>query len=131
MAQGQAGAAESSRAQSPRLPKQVWYSWVGHTSRMKKPNSLEPAAASKLFGILAKSACKVNLTWTAPGTLLQVADHQPFPLTSAPLTQTGCLGWVFPVCLRILQSRAMVGLFQHLSTHCTLCTELGSGIFAR
>lgn len=98
---------------------------------MKKPNSLGPAAASKLFGILAKSACKVNLSWTAPGTLLQVANHQPLPLTSAPLTQTVCLGLVLPVCLRILQSRATVGLFQHLSTHYTLCTELGSGIFAR
>lgn len=35
--------------------------------------------------------CEVSLTWAAPGTFLQVADHQPLSLISAVLTQTWCI----------------------------------------
>lgn len=52
--------------------------------------------------------CEVSLTWTAPGTFLPVADHQPLSLISATLAQTCCIGLILPVCFRILQGRATV-----------------------
>lgn len=47
---------------------------------------LLPPSSSASWPIL----CEVGLTWTVPQTLLQVADHQPFPLISVALTQTCC-----------------------------------------